>query len=314
MKWRLLTLLVLGIFLVAGAIAYRTLWLARPVGQGPAGPAVSGDSFTKPWTTRPVLLLGVGDSITAGYGVRASHSYFGRLVRNPQDEFADMRGKCLSAVLPNLREQNLAVSGSTSIHHLDILQERLEEQDADTLGLIVMTSGGNDLIHNYGRTPPREGAMYGSTLAQAQPWIDNFRERLGGMLDLLEAKFPGGCHIFLADVYDPTDGVADAQNAGLPRWPEGLAVHGAYNDVIRQIAAKRPNVHLVPLHGEFLGHGIHCRQSWREHYRPEDPHYWYAENLEDPNIRGYDAIRRLFLIEMSKVAADLPDGKPVESR
>ncbi|HUT13256.1 MAG TPA: hypothetical protein VMY42_22395 [Thermoguttaceae bacterium] len=34
--------------------------------------------------------------------------------------------------------------------------------------------------------------------------------------------------------------------------------------------------------------------------RPEDPHYWYAQNLEDPNVRGYDAIRRLFLIEMAK--------------
>jgi len=64
-----------------------------------------------------------------------------------------------------------------------------------------------------------------------------------------------------------------------------------------------------PLHDEFLGHGIHCRQPWREHYRPKDPYYWYAENLEDPNIRGYDAIRRLFLIEMVKVADELA-GKP----
>ena len=35
------------------------------------------------------------------------------------------------------------------------------------------------------------------------------------------------------------------------------------------------------------------------------PHYWYAENLEDPNVRGYDAIRRLFLIEIAKVAEEL---------
>jgi hypothetical protein len=49
--------------------------------------------------------------------------------------------------------------------------------------------------------------------------------------------------------------------------------------------------------------GIHCTQFWREHYRRDDPHYWYADNLEDPNIRGYDAIRRVFLLEMAKAFA-----------
>lgn len=30
------------------------------------------------------------------------------------------------------------------------------------------------------------------------------------------------------------------------------------------------------------------------------PHYWYYVNLEDPNERGYDAIRRMFLIQIAK--------------
>ncbi len=34
-------------------------------------------------------------------------------------------------------------------------------------------------------------------------------------------------------------------------------------------------------------------------------HHWYYTNLEDPNERGYDAIRRLFLIEMAKVGKQL---------
>ena len=140
-----------------------------------------------------------------------------------------------------------------------------------------MTTGGNDLIHDYGRSP-----------------------------------FPGGCKIFLADVYDPTDGVGDAHNAGLPKWRDGLAIHRAYNDVIHRCAARRSSVHLVPLYHEFLGHGIHCMQPWCEHYRPKDPHYWYAINLEDPNARGYDAIRRLFPIEIAKLAEELTIG--VEDR
>ncbi len=34
-------------------------------------------------------------------------------------------------------------------------------------------------------------------------------------------------------------------------------------------------------------------------------HYWYYTNLEDPNERGYDAIRRLFLLEMMEAAKQL---------
>ena len=52
------------------------------------------------------------------------------------------------------------------------------------------------------------------------------------------------------------------------------------------------------MHAEFLGHGIHCRKFWTKHYRAGDPHYWYYFNLEDPNDRGYDALRRLMLLKM----------------
>jgi hypothetical protein len=85
-------------------------------------------------------------------------------------------------VLPNLTVKNLAVSGTTSLEHVEILRDRLDPREQDTFGLVVVTTGGNDLIHR---------------------------------------------------------------------------------------------------------------------------HYWYATNLEDPNDRGYDAIRRLFLIEMAKEAGSL---------
>ena len=62
-------------------------------------------------------------------------------------------------------------------------------------------------------------------------------------------------------------------------------------------------VHLVDIHREFLGHGLFCRQFWRDTYDADDPHYWYYSNLEDPNDRGYDAIRRLMLNAMVEVFA-----------
>ncbi len=296
-RWTVLAGIAVMLAMIAGGYVYFKLYL--PMGSGPAGPEVPVEVFAKPWTQRDVLLLGIGDSVTAGFGVARPYSYFNRLAENPADEFTEMRGLCLSAVLPNLQKKNLAISGSTSLMHFEVIRQ-FETQDRNVFGLVVMTSGGNDLIHDYGRSPPREGAMYGATLVQATPWIENFERRLDEMLTLLKAKFPGGCLIFLADIYDPSDGVGDAASAMLPDWPDGLKIHRAYNEVIRRCGGKHDRVHVVPMHAEFLGHGIHCTQPWHDHYHFEDPHYWYGSNLEDPNTRGYDAIRRLFLVEISK--------------
>ena len=166
-KWRLLLLVAVGILLTALGLGYRHFWLARPVGEGAAGPPVAREPFAEIWTSEKVLLLGVGDSVTAGFGASPGRSYFERLVRSPDDEFPEMKGIHLSAVFPSLRAETMAISGSTSIHHLDTLRDELEAQDGETLGLVVMTTGGNDIIHMYGRMPPREGAMYGATFEQA---------------------------------------------------------------------------------------------------------------------------------------------------
>ena len=52
---------------------------------------------------------------------------------------------------------------------------------------------------------------------------------------------------------------------------------------------------MASLYETFLGHGAHGRQFWRTTYRRDDPHDWFYGNIEDPNDRGYDAIRRVFL-------------------
>jgi lysophospholipase L1-like esterase len=287
--------------LLAGGLFFHHFWLSLPVASGPAGPPVPREVFVAPWTTRPVLLVGLGDSVTAGFGSTKGHSYFERLVSNPPDEWPEMRGISLGAVLPKLTARNLSVSGTTSPYHLERQLPRIPTVGRETLGLIVITTGGNDLIHDYGRSAPKDDAMYGATWEQAQPWIAAFERRLGTILDRIRASFPGGCHVFLANIYDPTDEVGDARHMSLPSWPDGLRVLRAYNEIIARSGRGRPFVHVVDIRGPFLGHGIYCRQPWRRHYRPEDPHYWYSPIFEDPNDRGYDAIRRLFLIEMSRV-------------
>ncbi|MDC0936873.1 SGNH/GDSL hydrolase family protein [Pirellulales bacterium] len=301
---RLRLILAAGVLIIIGSTCYIRYFLVRPIGSGPAGPHVDASYFAQPWTQRQIRVVGLGDSITAGMGADSpDHSFFNRLILNPDDEFADMRNSCLSSVIPNLESENLAVSGSTSDHHLGTVNERLTEQNPNVFGLVVITTGGNDLIHSYGRAPPKECAMYGATLAQAAPWIESFKQRLETILDTIVSRFPGGCEIYLANIYDPTDGVGDAPSVYLPHWPDGIDIHARYNDVISECAESRPNVHVVPLYETFLGHGSHCRQFWRSTYDAADPHYWYFHNIEDPNDRGYDAIRRVFLNTILKHSA-----------
>jgi len=293
--------------IIALMLVVHYFFLKRPAGSGPAGPRVGRERFGHVWLERRVILLGLGDSITAGYGASPGKSYFERLARNPKDEWEEMNGVCLGAVFPNLSCDNRAQSGSTSIEHLERQVNRLRVEPSSVFGIVALTTGGNDIIHSYGRKPPEEGAMYGATIEQALPWIENYERRLETMLEGIQRAFPGGCEVFLANIYDPTDGLGTARLFMLPSWPDGLKVLEAYNEVIARVAARRDHVHLVDLHGLFMGHGITCTQFWRTTYHPEDPYYWYNRDVfEDPNDRGYDAARRAFLLAMLPV---LGEGK-----
>ena len=289
-----------AVAVLGGAIAYRQYHRTLREGKGPAGPAVARERFAKPWSDRATLLVGFGDSVTAGFGSTPGHSYFDRLLQNPPDEWGDMKGICLRTVLPNLTASNRAVNGSTSFQHLEKIRA-MPPSGPDVRAIVVMTTGGNDLIHDYGRTPPRDGAMFGASWNEAQPWVASFENRLDEMLRLLQEKFPGGCDVFLGNIFDPTDGVGDISNAGLPAWPDGLRLLTAYNEVIERVSKRHEHVHLVDSRGVLLGHGIHCTERSAKYYDARDPHYWYYSNLEDPNDRGYDAIRRAFLNEIAAV-------------
>lgn len=297
-----------------GVGSYLYFFVLAPVGSGPAGPSVPAELFREGWTQREVLLVGLGDSVTDGYGASPGFSYFERLLRNPVGDAEDMTGRTLSAVFPRLQATNLSVSGSTSIHCIEDQIPRLPTNSVAVFGLVVMTTGGNDIIHQYGQAPPREGAMYGATIEQAKPWIANYARRLDEIVKQIRDRFPGGCEIFLANIYDPTDETCDPGPTGLPPWRDGLDVLRAYNAVIAECATKYEFVHLVDIHGPFLGHGIHATKFWLPHYRIRDPHYWYHSNVEDPNDRGYDALRRLFLLEIAKVFSRAHDRPALEAQ
>lgn len=273
----------------------------RPMGTGPAGPAIPIAAFQEQWLDKPVVFIGIGDSITRGLGATTHLTYFPLLMNNDDAFYPDMAGKDLSHVVTIQSSRNYAQDYTVSQEHIDRQLAKLPQYDESVHGIIVITSGGNDLIHDYGRSEPRHDAMYGCTYEQAQDWCELLKGRLDTLLTGLMQKFPGGCDIFFANIYDPTDGVGDPQTMMMPRWRACVKVLRLANQKIAEICEQYPNVHLVDIHSEFLGHGIHCDQFWRKYYHKDDPHFWYYYNLEDPNLRGFDAIRRLFLQQMTNV-------------
>lgn len=295
---------------VLACLAGGLFWFYRhytpAMGHGPAGPSVPAEPFGRTWGEGDVLLLGMGDSVVTGFGADAGFGFFDRLAGLPPGDESDMEGKCLRRVFPKLRILNLAENSTSSGDHLRGQISYLPPQPATTRGIVVLSTGGIDLIHDYGSSPPRDEALYGAIWADGQRYAANFRTRLEKLLEAISARFPGGCDIFIATIFDPTDGVGDIERTNpvlrlikpLPPWPDGLKVHAEFNRHIREAAAARPNVHVVDVHGTLLGHGLHCRDKRGPHYHAEDPTYWYFVNLEDPNRRGYDAIRRAFLLEM----------------
>ena len=147
MRKRTYVIIVLAVVLFCAGGSWIYFWQSRPVGSGRAGPAVPREAFASPWTDREVLLVGLGGSVTAGFGARKGDGYFDRLVTNPPDKFPDMEGMSSSAVLPGLRVMNLAVSDRTSMEHAGKQLPRLPVEGSNVPGIVVITAGGNDLIH-----------------------------------------------------------------------------------------------------------------------------------------------------------------------
>jgi hypothetical protein len=86
---RIVFILLFGLGLMAATAAFLLFQFARPVGTGAAGPVIAREPFGQPWITRPVRVVGLGDSVTAGFGARKGYSYFDRLIKNPADESPD---------------------------------------------------------------------------------------------------------------------------------------------------------------------------------------------------------------------------------
>src|SRR5262245_16349983 len=72
------------------------------------------EAFQRVWSTNRVVLVGLGDSITAGFGATKKHSYFDLLAENNDGIYADLKGCDLRHVFPALETLNLSISYTVS--------------------------------------------------------------------------------------------------------------------------------------------------------------------------------------------------------
>lgn len=270
----------------------------------------------------PVLLLGMGDSVTRGYGASdPSRSTF-RLVE------AQLAGKLRGRAGFRFLSRNLAVDGSTSCDHLQDQVPLLRRKMKDLLEVvaatgedprrwnerlrvvILVTSGGNDILHGAGEPAPSPCAMYGCTATAGRAWSIGFGRRLESLVTALDISFPGRFRLYLGNVFDPTDGTGDIDELGrivpgarqLPPWTtgkaEGLSVLATWNAVIARVTRGRPEARLVDLHGLFMGRGLTAAREGRME------EYVYDPILEDPNDLGHRLIAER--IWSTIVERDLP--------
>lgn len=247
----------------------------------------------------PLLVL--GDSISAGMGASLPDTlgYGALLHRNCSEHWPQYHGKDLQTHHGrDLPATFLARSGATTADVKTMLERaapRLAVPQPGP-GLAVMTAGGNDFknaLFSAGLAGLRSGrglrdVMTHLTAVTLPHALDNLR----GIVARLRALpyFAGsGSAIYLANVYDPSDGI-DAVHT-----PWGAVQTAGFGDVMAAwhsayaILGRELGITLVDARTAFLGHGLSATG-----------HATWLSDWIHPNNRGHHEIRRLFLEAMTE--------------
>ena len=179
---------------------------------------------------------------------------------------------------PGIDFHSLASDGATCSTVLEEQIPSLPPGDDNTT-IITLTVGGTDFLTAIG--------LVGGIDRGA---IDDFRSNLVEILETLCEHFPNS-FIILGTIYDPTDGVGDLV---LPEVDvqEAYRLFHAFNRTIMDMG-KTYGAQIADIYSHFLGHGSHHGDPKNPHHCPEDPSYWYVQEIE-PNARGAHEVRRLF--------------------
>lgn len=237
----------------------------------------------------PARVIFLGDSITDGFGQsRAGLEYVALLQANdggtwPDHATMDFTG--LWGAVPEVID--VATGGATT----GTVKNRQLDDVAEALGgpavgesVVVVTVAGND-VQTLIVQPDRTDEVVDTAVANLAAIVDFFED---------EAQFPDGVRLYLANVYEPSDGVgqADACFFGL-ELQDVLAGLWQMNDAVLALAQERGFASL-DMWSHFLGHGMYAEDTANPYHHADDPTGWFASDCIHPNDRGHHEIRRLF--------------------
>lgn len=245
--------------------------------------------------TNPQRVVFMGDSITAGVGSSSSSgSYVHLILENMTSEWPDHDDEDLESLYPNLTDvidvsRGGATTGSLLNGQLSDLSDELGTEVAGET-IVVVTVGGNDMqsaipMVLFGGDAAGENAISGV--------IENMEE----MLDYFDdtTRFPDGVFVYLANVYEPTDGTGYVSNCFFGQNLSSVWHHfEAANSAIRDLAESR-DIALVDISAHFQGHGYHATDSTNAYYHGDDPTTWFSSDCIHPNDRGHHELRRVFM-------------------
>lgn len=239
--------------------------------------------------TDPARVIFFGDSITAGAEAsRPSLTYTALLGDNddgrwPDHAEIDLGG--LYGVAPEAIDVSRggAVTGDLLPDQAPRLEAALSFPAAGET-IVVMTIGGNDLQNALNPLADPDAIT-----AEA---LDNIEEFVGWIQD--PARFPDGVSLYLTNVYEPSDGVGQADECflGFPYASRLPNLDGFNADLVTM--GEDLGFSVVDLRGHFLGHGFHHDDTALDVHEPDDPSLWLAPDCIHPNDRGHHEVRRLF--------------------
>jgi lysophospholipase L1-like esterase len=164
--------------------------------------------------------------------------------------------------------QDLTADGATTE---DVLRWQLPRvQPADDEAIVTITAGGNDMLMNL-RSPRPPANLVADMIG-----------RLEQIVAAVLEKIPRA-RVLLGTVYDPSDGTNVLYGERLDREAGWLA---EFNEAVRRIAKSDRRITLIEIHRHFLGHGTSV---------PERDRWYWSGLIFEPNARGADEVRRLWL-------------------
>lgn len=254
-----------------------------------------------PKSTYKTLVI-VGDSISdvGGTGPGQEPFYRTLLVHNDDTLYPAFKGFDL-ATCWGLTDMNVvkvsvggAIASETPGSKQSILLDQVKSIPTTLTGpvLVVGTIGGNDV------TAGLKDYLIGTPDTQKMD-LDVFLKGFDdAMAELTKAdRFGPGvkADVLMTNIYDPSGGSGDFTyepamkkcSGALGIWPPKTPTDTAlspWNTAMATEAAKYPGVHLLDLHGKFVGHEV----------SQPDPTNWFHDDCIHPNSLGQEHIRQLF--------------------